>query len=94
MARWDASVQQLGLAEVCVEIEGRLLLCAGCRAQLLLCSRCDRGKRYCDRACWRRVHDAARREAADRYQRYTEADLRTPRAPGAGASAASSAHRM
>ena len=73
MARWDASVQHLGLAEVCVEIEGRLFLCAGCRAQMLdgplLCSRCDRGNRYCDRACWRRVHDAARREAADRYQR-------------------------
>ena len=69
MARWDASVQHLGLAEVCVEIEGRLFLCAGCRAQVLLCSRCDRGNRYCDRTCWRRVHDAARREAADRYQR-------------------------
>ena len=36
MARWDASVQHLGLAEVCVEIEGRLFLCAGCRVQVVV----------------------------------------------------------
>ena len=34
----------------------------------ILCSRCDRGNRYCSRACWRRTHDAERREAARRYQ--------------------------
>ena len=47
----------------------RLFLCARCRVQVVLCSRCDRGNRYCGRACWRQARDAARREAARRYQR-------------------------
>ena len=46
----------------------RLFLCALCRVQVVLCSHCDRGDRYCSRACWRQVHDVARREAARRYQ--------------------------
>jgi hypothetical protein len=47
----------------------RLFLCARCRVQVVLCSRCDHGNRYCGRACWRQARDAARREAASRYQR-------------------------
>jgi hypothetical protein len=36
--------------------------------QVVLCSQCDRGNRYCSRPCWRLSRDAARREAAQRYQ--------------------------
>jgi hypothetical protein len=36
--------------------------------QVVLCSQCDRGNRYCSRPCWRLSRDAARREAAHRYQ--------------------------
>ena len=51
-----------------VDRPARLFLCAGCRVQVVLCSRCDRGNRYCGRACWRLVRNAARRKAARRYQ--------------------------
>ena len=37
--------------------------------QVVLCSRCDRGNRYCSRTCSRQARDAARCEAASRYQR-------------------------
>ncbi len=46
----------------------RLFVCARCRAQVLLCSHCDRGNRYCGRDCRGEARDAARREAAKRYQ--------------------------
>lgn len=70
MARWDDSVQHYRLSRVVsLDRPARLFLCAGCRIQVVLCSRCDRGNRYCGRACWRQTHDAARREAACRYQR-------------------------
>lgn len=68
MTRWDASVQHFGSSGVPVERPARLFLCAGCRVQVLLCSHCDRGNRYCSRPCWRVSRDAARREAAQRYQ--------------------------
>jgi hypothetical protein len=47
----------------------RLFLCTRCRVQVVLCRRCDRGNRYCGRSCRRQARDAARREAASRYQR-------------------------
>jgi hypothetical protein len=70
VARWDDSVQHYQLSRV-VQLDrpARLFLCVGCRIQVVLCSHCDRGNRYCSRACWRQVHDVARREAASRYQR-------------------------
>ena len=68
MARWDASVQHFGSSGVRVERPARLFLCAGCRVQVVLCSQCDRGNRYCSRPCWRLSRDAARRDAAHRYQ--------------------------
>jgi hypothetical protein len=52
-----------------MERPARLFLCARCRVQVVLCSRCDRGNRYCGRPCWRQAREAARREAASRYQR-------------------------
>lgn len=70
MARWDDSVQHYRLSLVVwLDLPARLFLCVGCRIQVVLCSHCDRGNRYCSRACWRQVHDVARREAASRYQR-------------------------
>ena len=70
MARWDDSVHHYRLSLVVwLDRPARLFLCAGCRIQVVLCSRCDRGNRYCGRDCWRQTHDAARREAARRYQR-------------------------
>ena len=70
MARWDDSVQHYRLSRlVLLDRSARLFLCVGCRTQVVLCSHCDRGNRYCSRACWRQVHDVARREAASRYQR-------------------------
>jgi len=62
VARRDASVQHHRLSPVVrVDRPARLFLCAGCRVRVILCSRCDRGNRH----CWR---NAARREAARRYQ--------------------------
>jgi hypothetical protein len=70
VARWDDSVQHYRLSRVVpLDRPARLFLCVGCRIQVVLCSHCDRGNRYCGRACWRQVHDVARREAASRYQR-------------------------
>jgi hypothetical protein len=69
VARWDASVQHLGLSGVCMDRPARLFLCARCRDQVLLCSHCDRGQRYCGPACSRQARDAAQRDAARRYQR-------------------------
>jgi len=70
VARWDDCVQHYRLSlVVSLELPARLFLCVGCRTQVVLCSHCDRGNRYCGRACWRQVHDLARREAASRYQR-------------------------
>jgi len=70
LARWDDSVQHYRLSLVVqLDLPARLFLCVGCRVQVVLCSNCDRGNRYCGRACWREVHDVARREAASRYQR-------------------------
>jgi hypothetical protein len=70
VARWDDSVQHYRLSLVVpLDLPARLFLCVGCRIQVVLCSHCDRGNRYCGRACWRQVHDVARREAASRYQR-------------------------
>jgi hypothetical protein len=51
-----------------MERPARLFLCAGCRVQVVLCSHCDRGNLYCSRPCWRLSRDAARRDAAHRYQ--------------------------
>jgi len=69
VARWDASVQHLGLSRVPMDRPARLFLCARCRTQVLLCSHCDRGQRYCTPACSRQAREAAQRAAARRYQR-------------------------
>jgi hypothetical protein len=74
MAVWRAgatasSSSTSSILGVQLDFPARLFLCVGCRIQVVLCSHCDRGNRYCGRACWRKVHDVARREAASRYQR-------------------------
>jgi len=61
VARWDASVQHLGLSGAPMDRPARLFLCARCRCQVLLCSHCDRGQRYCTPACSRQAREAAQR---------------------------------
>jgi len=68
VARWGASVQHIRPAGGRVD-SARLFLCARCDVQVVLCSRCDRGNRYCGRTCSQLARQAARREAASRYQR-------------------------
>ena len=69
-ARWDESVQHLGLGpEVRIDGSARLFLCARCFVQVRLCSHCDRGQRYCTPSCSSLARDTAQREAAGRYQR-------------------------
>lgn len=70
MARWDESVQHLGLKpEVRMDKSARLFLCARCGIQVQLCTRCDRGQRYCTPSCSSAARRIAQREAAQRYQR-------------------------
>jgi hypothetical protein len=70
VARWDDSVQHLGLGpEVRMEESARLFLCARCAVPVRLCSRCDRGQRYCTPSCSNTARRTAQREAARRYQR-------------------------
>jgi hypothetical protein len=71
VARWDASVQHLGLGARGGRMDGsaRLFLCARCSTQVRLCSHCDRGQRYCTPSCSSLARDTAQREAARRYQR-------------------------